>query len=61
MSAKIQLNIWHVAKYLGWDWAGIVGALPGVKTVAKHILMLDLDSGDQHGHSVQHPQSTQEC
>ena len=36
---------------LAWE-----GWRPRVKTVAKHILMLDLDSGDQHGHSVQHPQ-----
>ena len=45
MSAKIQLNIWHVAKYPGWDWAalGLLEARPGVRSVAKHILMLDLD------------------
>ena len=45
MSAKIQLNIWHVAKYPGWDWAllGLLEARPGVRSVAKPILMLDLD------------------
>ena len=42
--AKIQLNIWHVAKYSGWDWLGL---LEGIKTVAKQIFSWCLDNVPQ--------------